>query len=281
MQTDKLKNLIPVIAIFVVVTVTIFTVGKANLFWPLFYIPVFIAALTFFEAGGLLTSILATIIIFTALYVRPPVEGADFYELLFEFSAAGIVMIGTGLFVGWMARRQQKKLSYYRDTSMIDKLTACHNYGYFWERLEEERKRADRFGSRVALMMVDIDKFKDFNDRFGHATGNLMLQKMARLVDESVRDVDIVCRYGSEEFVVILPNTEQEAERVAERVRTSIEKAGFEGDKDDPVVKGTVSVGVAIYPTHCENEMELIDKADLALAKAKKEGRNKVVVYEP
>lgn len=280
MNADRWKNIIPILVIYVVITATIFAAGKVNMFWPLFYIPVILAGFIYFEVGGFVAALASSAMVFMALYWKPPVEGVGFFEILFEFSAASVAMLGVGVFAGWMARRQQNRLTYYKDTSMIDKLTACHNYGYFWERLEEERKRADRFGSRVALVMVDIDKFNDFNQRFGHATGNLMLQKMARLIADSVRDVDIVCRYGSEEFVVILPNTEKEGVRVAERIRSSIEQAGFEGDKDEPVVKATVSAGVAIYPTHCDNEMELIDKADEALAKAKKEGRNKVVVYE-
>lgn len=277
---ERFRNLIPVVVLFAVITVIIFAMAKVNLFWPLFYIPLFIAAYTYNEAGGLGVAIAAAAVIFGALYVAPPEEGAAFSELIIEFSAAAVVMMGTGVFVGWLSRMQKRKLVYFRDTSMVDKLTGLHNYGYFWERLEEERKRADRFGSRLALIMVDVDNFKTFNDRFGHATGNLLLQKLARILEENIRDIDIVCRYGSEEFAVLLPNTDKEAERVAERIRRATDEACFEGDKDEPVVKATVSAGLAVYPTSCDNELELIDKADAALSFAKQNGRNQVAVYD-
>ncbi len=280
MNVDRFRKVIAITVLFIIITVVVLAMGKVSLFWPLYYIPLIVAAYTYDELGGLAVSIPASLIILISVYMFPVENSVSFYEQTIEFSAAAAIMIGVGLFIGWLSKKQKRKLKYFHDTSMIDRLTGLHNYGYFWERLEEERKRADRFGSRLALIMVDIDNFKVFNDRFGHVSGNLMLKKLARVIEQSVRDVDIVCRYGSEEFVVILPNTDREAERVAERIRIATEEACFEGDKDEPVVKKTVSAGVSIYPANCENEIELIDKADHALQFAKEHGRNRVSTYE-
>ncbi len=278
---DRFKYLISIVIIFVLITLVIYFSKGPNLFWPLYYAPIFLAAVYYGEIGGAGFGIVASLCLFGFLYLfSPPVE-VGLTPISIEFSVASGLMITSGFFFGWFFRTQKNRIAELGDGMMIDRLTGLHNYGYFVERLEEERKRADRFGSRLALMMVDVDFFKPFNDRFGHASGNLMLKKLADILEEKVRDVDIVCRYGGEEYVVILPNTEAEAMHVAERVRTAVEEAGFEGDKDEPAVKKTVSIGVAVYPNHCENELELIDCADRSLNRAKETGRNRVIQFDP
>jgi diguanylate cyclase (GGDEF)-like protein len=276
---DKYKYLIGICAIFIVITVVIFFTEGSALFWPLFYVPIFMAAMYYDELGGAGVGIIGALALFGFLYLQIP--ESEIAARTIEFSVASGLMVSAGFFFGWFFHTQKKRLADISDGTMVDRLTGLHNYGYFAERLEEERKRADRFGSRVALMMIDIDFFKPFNDQFGHASGNLMLKKMAGILEEKVREVDIVCRYGGEEFAVILPNTEDEALQVAERIREAVEEIGFEGDKNEPAVKKTVSIGVAVYPNHCENDLELIDCADKALNRAKDSGRNKVVQYDP
>ena len=276
---DRYKNLVVISLIFIVITLVIFFSRTPNLFWPLYFVPLFLSALFYGEAGGGGVGVLASLCLLGSLSLLTD-SGNTREAATIEFSVASGTMIAIGVFFGWLFRTQKKRFAELSDGTMMDRLTGLHNYGYFAERLEEERKRADRFGSRLALMMVDIDGFKAFNDRFGHASGNLLLKKLAGIMEEHVREVDIVSRYGGEEFAVILPNTEDEATTVAERVRAAVESAGFEGDKEEPVVQMTISIGVAIFPNACENELELIDCADRALNKAKESGRNKVVVYD-
>jgi diguanylate cyclase (GGDEF)-like protein len=278
---EKYKFLIGIIVIYFVLAAAIFFTKALTMLWPLYFIPIFMAALLYNEIGGAGSGVVSSLFLFGFLYILVPPGEIGTTSITAEFSVASGLMITTGFFFGWYFHEQKKKLADLSDGAMLDRLTGLHNYGYFAERLEEERKRADRFGSRVALMMVDVDFFKPFNDQFGHASGNLMLIKLAGILEEKVRDVDIVCRYGGEEFAVILPNTEDEALQVAERVREAVEEVGFEGDKDEPAVKKTVSIGVAVYPNHCENDLELIDCADKALNRAKDTGRNKVVEYDP
>jgi diguanylate cyclase (GGDEF)-like protein len=277
---NKYQNFLSIVLIFAVVTLIILFSGGINLFWPLYYVPVFLAALFFNEIGGAGVGVVASLCLFGFMYLFIPVEEFGVTNLPVEFSVASGVMISAGYVFGWFVRVQKKRLAEMSEGSMIDRLTMLHNYGYFAERLEEERKRADRFGSRLALMIIDVDNFKSFNDRFGHAGGNLLLKKLAGIIEEHVRDVDIVARYGGEEFVVILPNTEEEALSVAKRIRAAVEAAGFEGDQNEPVVGRTVSIGVAIYPNDCENDLELIDCADKALNRAKISGRNRVIQYD-
>lgn len=276
---ERYKNLVMICLIFIVISLVIFFSKGPNLFWPLYYVPVLLAAVYYNEIGGALTGLAAALCLFAFVGIFP-IGGEATGGMVIEFSVASGIIISTGFLFGWLFRTQKKRIADLSDGSMLDRLTGLHNYGYFAERLEEERKRADRFGSRLAMIMIDVDYFKPFNDKFGHASGNLLLKKISGLIEECVRDVDVVCRYGGEEFAVILPNTEQEALAVAERIRDAVESDNFEGNKDEPVVKKTVSIGVAVYPNACDNELELIDCADKALDRAKETGRNKVVQFD-
>jgi diguanylate cyclase (GGDEF)-like protein len=165
-----------------------------------------------------------------------------------------------------------------RETAIVDDLTQIYNFRYFQDRIDSEARRADRYSSSLALLMLDIDDFKAYNDNHGHLAGNDALRRLARILTRSVREVDVVSRYGGEEFGVILPNTPKEAAlRVAEKVRRSVEKAAIGRDRG---VNGlTVSVGVACLPGDARGAKELVEKADSALYVAKSLGKNRVRLY--
>jgi diguanylate cyclase (GGDEF)-like protein len=163
------------------------------------------------------------------------------------------------------------------ELTIVDELTGLYNYRYFIRKLETEVRRAERYEQPLSLLMIDIDWFKRYNDTYGHLFGNLVLQDLASRIKESVRDVDEVCRYGGEEFVVILPQTKKDdARMIGERIRQRVGGKEFIDDQENARVKITVSIGVASYPENGMTSKELTEKMDQALYLAKGEGKNLV-----
>jgi len=164
------------------------------------------------------------------------------------------------------------------ELSIIDELTGAHNYRYFVQKFQEEKKRAVRYNLPLSIIMVDIDWFKKLNDGYGHEVGNIVLKSLAATIRSCVRDVDIFARYGGEEFVVILPQTPQkEASHIGERIREQVEKTIIDAGGSGKL-KITVSVGVSSYPENGHSEEELVSVADQALYRAKGSGKNLVCV---
>jgi diguanylate cyclase (GGDEF)-like protein/PAS domain S-box-containing protein len=165
------------------------------------------------------------------------------------------------------------------DQSVRDPLTRAFNRRYMEETLDRELPRTRRKNGHTALIMLDIDHFKKFNDSFGHAAGDLILTRLTRLLQANVRGEDVVCRLGGEEFVMILPEANGEvAAARAEGIRAEVAAMNnaYEGGQLGTV---TVSIGVAIFPQNGSARVELMHKADMALYKAKKNGRNRVEVF--
>jgi diguanylate cyclase (GGDEF)-like protein len=164
--------------------------------------------------------------------------------------------------------------------AFTDYLTGLKTRGYFEQQLELEIKRSERKKTQFALLMIDIDLFKQLNDRHGHHAGDQVLRDVAALLMKDMREVDTVARYGGEEFVIILPETGGPGARlVAERVRRTIEHAKFFAGSPHAVERVTISLGVAIYEQDAKFRRELIENADTALYAAKSEGRNRTVLY--
>jgi diguanylate cyclase (GGDEF)-like protein len=167
-----------------------------------------------------------------------------------------------------------EKLSY------TDSMTELFNYRYFYKRLNEEIFRAKRFNRMLALVIFDIDNFKTFNDTYGHQAGDDVLRNMAKFVTRSVRAIDIVSRYGGEEFCVIMPDTGfANCLIFIERLRKRVENYQFKSGHVETGYKITVSIGGAIYPNDAGSADRLIYCADMALLKAKAEGRNRSFMF--
>jgi diguanylate cyclase (GGDEF)-like protein len=163
--------------------------------------------------------------------------------------------------------------------SSTDRLTSLYNRGHWEEALKLEYAKFSRYGHVAALIMFDIDHFKQVNDTYGHPFGDQVIQRVASVAKDMVRDADVLGRYGGEEFAVLLPGTDQEGGRIlAERLREAIEAAEvfFEGER----VAFTVSLGVAQLTAEVAEYKQLIERADRALYASKKGGRNRVTVYE-
>lgn len=162
--------------------------------------------------------------------------------------------------------------------SLTDSLTQIANRRHFDLILENELKRGRGYSRSVSLAMIDLDHFKQFNDKYGHPAGDKLLIAVAERIKRTVRETDLVARYGGEEFVIIFPETPGgSAYKVCERVRTAIENNTVVLNKYGKIGT-TISIGVATYPQSAQSAQELIQKADLALYRAKKLGRNRVEV---
>jgi len=162
--------------------------------------------------------------------------------------------------------------------AIVDGLTGVFMRRHLLERFQDELRRSIRHKLSLSTLMVDIDRFKDCNDKYGHLVGDVILKTIADIIKENVREVDLVGRYGGEEFYIILPDTAKPGGlHVAGRLKKAVEKHTFLAY--DEKVKATVSVGVSTFPEDASDLQQLIDRADEAMYRAKKQGRNQVVGY--
>lgn len=171
----------------------------------------------------------------------------------------------------------RRALLYQKVQSMTitDSLTAVYCRRYFLERFSEELRRSKKNKLRLAFLMIDIDNFKQFNDRYGHLVGDAILRQVSKIISETVRQIDFVGRYGGEELSIVLAETDREqANFAAERIRQAIATGAIR--VYDEELKVTVSTGVSTFPDNGLNTQDLIDLADQALYLAKESGKNKV-----
>lgn len=167
-----------------------------------------------------------------------------------------------------------------RKISITDSLSGLLNRRYFEERISEEMERSRRHGQPFSLIILDIDNFKDFNDTYGHPSGDDALKNTGQVIRRCIRIIDIAARYGGEEFAIILPTTDKEDARlIGERIRDEIEKMPVTSKDTGKSIKLTVSLGVASYPGDASTIEELINNADRALYRAKNLGKNRVISF--
>lgn len=163
------------------------------------------------------------------------------------------------------------------ELSIIDQLTGLYNRRYMLNQLGQWRKRAASGGQALSIVSLDIDHFKSVNDRYGHQAGDIVLETFAHRLSQHIRPKDIACRPGGEEFLVIMPETDQhQAQTGAERIRKAIANEPFSIDQGRQQLSVTVSAGVATYAGDLESMSEFMHRADLALYEAKQAGRNQV-----
>jgi len=205
------------------------------------------------------------IIIADNIFTKKPITKDDLRLLMMLANQAGLAIENSQLYEGAIIR------------SHTDSLTNLWNHGYFQYLLQTEIEKAQALKNNLSLIMIDIDNFKDYNDCWGHQTGDKILKDIAGLLQSYSRKMDYVCRYGGEEFTIILPQTDKsEALQIAERLRKAVLEHKFIYEEKMSGRQLTASFGVATFPQDGKTPYELISHSDKMLLKAKREGKNRV-----
>jgi len=232
---------------------------------PLFLPALVLGAACFFEGGALAVCGCAGVV----LAATRGGDGAPAAALLgyAAFLLSGVVL-------GRLFRGERRTRSALAASTLTDRLTGLHNYAAFVDALEREVRTIERYGGSLALVMLDVDHFKRFNDKHGHEAGNLVLAEVGATLRRLLRGADLAARYGGEEFAVLIRGEELDGLRLAERIRSAVLTLRV------PVADGeayvSVSAGVAACPSAAAAAGQLIAAADAALYASKEGGRNRV-----
>ena len=174
-----------------------------------------------------------------------------------------------------------KKAEAYQRMSLTDPLTALPNRRYLEERLFEEVERSKRHATPLAFMIIDVDRFKSYNDIYGHTNADRVLMRTAQMLRRSIRAIDMAARFAGDEFCILLPETElADAARIAERLRHAVSQTEYRSEQGELIDRVTISIGVSSFSPSRQSPLSIVETADRALYKAKTRGRNCVAVYE-
>lgn len=213
------------------------------------------------------------------LFIRTSRKGYSFSDREIKICHAIANASANALYNAFIFEKMEDEKTRLERLAITDYLTGLYNIRYFYHRLEEEFSRAQRYNFPLSCLMIDLDHFKEINDRYGHRVGDSVLKDIARLTKTHTRKSDVLARYGGEEFIMLLPETDEKgAVAKAEALRTSIARFRFKSLKGRKAV--TVSIGVVTYPdVTVSTADDLITFADNALYKAKTSGRNRAEVF--
>lgn len=174
-----------------------------------------------------------------------------------------------------------RKAEAYQKMSLTDPLTSLPNRRYLQDRLFEEVERSKRYNTPMAFMILDVDRFKSYNDFYGHTNADRVLVKTAQILRNSVRAIDMSARFAGDEFCIVLPETEVcDAARIAERLRRAVCEAEYRSEQGELMDKVTLSIGVSSFGLSRQSPLSIIESADRALYQAKTRGRNCIAVCE-
>lgn len=192
-----------------------------------------------------------------------------------------VEIIGPQIALALERAEWQERAKEFQLMSITDPLTGLLNRRYLEERLNEELNRSKRYGHPMSFLMIDIDDFKTYNDLNGHQAGDQALQITAHCLKAALRSADVACRYGGEEFGMLLPQTPlNEAGVIAERMRQKVASTDYPQGKLQPLGRVTISIGVSTFGKHVDDADRIIAAADRALYNAKSRGKNQIEFYQ-
>ncbi len=265
-------------AMIIFITWIVYNTGGINSPLLNMYLLVIVtSALTLGKVTTLLEFILITAVYFYlghAVYVENTFSLINFCELMILFAP----FLLTGYLTSMLAADVQNGREILELMSETDEMTGLRNRRSFKKAITAELKKAIRYSRSFSIMMIDADNLKAINDQFGHGTGDKLIKSVAESIRESLRDSDILARFGGDEFIVMLPETDAgHAQEAGERIRKSVENTSFSVDGNR--ISSTVSIGIASYPQDSTAIEDLLGKADEALYQSKGLGKNVVSSY--
>ena len=277
--------------IAVVVSVYCLSEDITGIFVHLYYIPILIASYQYRERGLLLSLFLVMVYLLLVFFYFP-----DNPRVLIEACIRALALMAVAAIISVLSSRIQTHVdalqreidghknteaalrqseSRYMELSITDDLTGLYNQRHFYNLLQAEIERTERYGRPLSLLLLDIDDFKHFNDTYGHMEGDRVLERIGATIQRCIRRTDWAFRYGGEEFTVFMPETEgDQAEVVAERIRTEFAAERFRPVPGREEAK-TVSIGITSYRPG-EEMKDFINRADRYMYEAKKRGKNRV-----
>lgn len=247
---------------------------------------------SFLGLGAPLGALLIRLVFYHEGYLQALSQDYHLNAFFYDYMAFGTILAFTffGYILGFKLDNSIQKEKKFYELSIRDSLTSIYNRRYAERQLEAELHRAKRYNTQLSCLMLDIDFFKKINDTYGHIFGDKVLLKLVSIIEKKIRDYDIFARYGGEEFIIVLPHTnKEEAEKLAERIRTEIQNSKLDvpntqvllkKEKNSPKqISATISIGVCTFPDHfVETPEDFIKHTDSALYEAKQKGRNQTRV---
>lgn len=174
-----------------------------------------------------------------------------------------------------------KKAETFQQMSLTDPLTGLPNRRYLQERLFEEVERSKRYNTPLSFMIIDVDRFKSYNDLYGHTNADRVLVRTAQILRASIRAIDMSARFAGDEFCIVLPETELgDAARIAERLRRSVCETEYSSEQGDAMARVSISIGLSSFSDSRQSPLAIMNTADRALYQAKAQGRNCVAIYD-
>ncbi len=266
-----------------VTLVTLIVIMTGQEFSPFFFAyPLIVAGAALVVTPGVtvVLAALASVDYVIAVTFDRPFQDAIEPHLLANVGVNIVAMMLLAFIAAYIAREQRRSRQAAVRLSTVDSLTGLFNRGFFFAAVEREIQRSSRTGRRFGLLMMDLDGLKAINDRFGHFHGDQVLRAVSGVIKLGVRRIDTAARYGGDEFVVLLPETEPAGAYVlAEKVRQGVEELGIAGPGFD--IRTSLSIGAVAYPDDGLTADDLLISADRAMYVSKRQGKNRVVGYTP